>query len=132
MQRGAPSGGSGHPTVHSPDRAAIILWKVLPRDRTVSTALLTSGRRSEFCHSPIRPVLSHVLCLAPPTPLLVLRATSVWLRGAPIYIAALCRRFVPFVRRAGPQSQSREVLSDGAPIDILLGSGPMGPRVARF
>ncbi|KAJ1213931.1 hypothetical protein NDU88_001560 [Pleurodeles waltl] len=78
MQRGTPSGGSGWPTVHSPDRSSISLWKALPWDRSVSTALLTSGHRSEFCDGPLRPVLSHVLCLVPPTPLLVPRATSMW------------------------------------------------------
>ncbi|KAJ1188025.1 hypothetical protein NDU88_004790 [Pleurodeles waltl] len=183
-----------HPPVHSPVRAAISLWEALPQDRSVSTALLTSGRRSEFlqqsdparlgprvlprtadfssgspshecvaarssdlyshtlpkirlfssggpgrdpslvmsyrpgrrlisatalapwghgiavcpqrfipraaapsfCDNPILPVLGHVYCLAPPIPLLVLLATSVWPQGAPIYIATLCRRSVFF------------------------------------
>ncbi|KAJ1082756.1 hypothetical protein NDU88_002921 [Pleurodeles waltl] len=216
-----------YPSVHNPVQAAISLREALPWDRSVSTALLTSGRRSEFlqqsdparlgprvlpctadsssgspshecvatrssdlyshtaedpsyfpfggpgcdlslvrsyrpgcrlisstalaprgpgiavcpqrflpwaaapsfCDSPILPVLGHVYCLAPPIPLLVLRATSVWPQGAPIYIATLCRRSVFFtVWRAGPRSQSRKVLSAGALIDILHGSGPKGPR----
>ncbi|KAJ1183788.1 hypothetical protein NDU88_000602 [Pleurodeles waltl] len=112
-QWGAPSGGSGRPTVHSPDRAAISLRKALPRDRSVSSALLTLARRSEFRDGPTRLVLSYLLCLALPPPLLVPRASSVWPRGAPIYIAAHCQRSVTFVRRAGPQSQPREVLSAG-------------------
>ncbi|KAJ1104830.1 hypothetical protein NDU88_002239 [Pleurodeles waltl] len=49
-----------------------------------------------FCDSPILPVMGHVYCLAPPISLLVLRATSVWPRGAPIYIATLCQRSVFF------------------------------------
>ncbi|KAJ1202395.1 hypothetical protein NDU88_006195 [Pleurodeles waltl] len=183
-----------HPSFHSPVRAAISLWEALPRDRSVSTALLTSGRSSEFlrqsdparlgprvlprtadfssgspshecvaarssdlychtlpeirlfssggpgrdpslirsyrpgrrlisstalapwgpgiavrpqrflpraaapsfCDSPILPVLGHVYCLAPPIPLLVLLATSVWPQGAPIYIATLCRKSIFF------------------------------------
>ncbi|KAJ1206099.1 hypothetical protein NDU88_001509 [Pleurodeles waltl] len=84
-----------------------------------------------YCDSPILPVLGHVYCFAPPVPLLVLRATSVGPRGAPIYVAILCRRSVFFFSRlggVGPRSQSCKVLSVGAPIDILHGSGPMGPR----
>ncbi|KAJ1192775.1 hypothetical protein NDU88_002081 [Pleurodeles waltl] len=109
----APSGGSGRPTVHSPDRAANNLKKALPWDRSVSSALLTSGRCSKFRDSLTRLVLSHVLCLTLPLPPLVHRASSVWPRGAPIYIAALCRRSVTFVRGAGPRSRPREVLSAG-------------------
>ncbi|KAJ1124522.1 hypothetical protein NDU88_002973 [Pleurodeles waltl] len=50
-QWGAPSGGLGRSTVHSPDRAVINPRKALPWDRSVSSALLTSGR----CSDPARP-----------------------------------------------------------------------------
>ncbi|KAJ1128816.1 hypothetical protein NDU88_007190 [Pleurodeles waltl] len=100
-----------------------------PRDRSVTTALLTTGRSSEFMQQfdPARPGPRVLPCTADSSsgsP----SHECVAARSSDLYSHTLPKIFFFFVRRAGPRPQSRKVLSAGVPIDIFYGSGPMGPR----
>ncbi|KAJ1129863.1 hypothetical protein NDU88_008225 [Pleurodeles waltl] len=55
-----------HPSDHNPVRVAISLWEAFPQDCSMSTALLTSGHRSEFLRQsdPARPGPRVLLCTA--------------------------------------------------------------------